>query len=304
MGKNKCFAISVALLLCGLPKMLLAGPKIYVRLRGGPNYLQAGDVNPGTQALLDWGRTYFNLLEGDAPGEGHSALHLGFELGADLIFELSHKIGVGIGAGYLQSSKMSRLPSTPVSDSFPGYFGTLEFYSKTKLSAIPLRLFINLNLPLKGKFAFNAGMGIAYYLRARCDAEWDMSVHNTFMEDLWQRTRTTAEKKGIPLGFHGELGIEYSFRQTMAFFIEARGSYARFRGLKGTTVSNEGFWGSFFPPYSESGKLYYESLPMIPGNPRLVMVQSSPPAGTEGKPREAEVDFSGVALQTGVRIRF
>jgi hypothetical protein len=54
---------------------------------------------------------------------------------------------------------------------------------------------------------------------------------------------------------------------------------------------------------SETEKLYYESVPMLTGSPRLIMVQSDPPAGPGGVPRQAVVDFSGVSLQLGIRIR-
>jgi len=34
------------------------------------------------------------------------------------------------------------------------------------------------------------------------------------------------------------------------------------------------------------------------------MVQSAPPAGPGGQPREAVVDFSGISLQAGIKIHF
>jgi hypothetical protein len=101
------------------------------------------------------------------------------------------------------------------------------------------------------------------------------------------------------------VGIEYKFDRTTGLFIEAQGRYAKFKGFEGTSTSvpNE-FNGGVLPSFSETGKLYYESVPTIPGSPRWIMVQGAPPNGPDGKPREAVVDFSGVSLLAGIKIRF
>jgi hypothetical protein len=43
---------------------------------------------------------------------------------------------------------------------------------------------------------------------------------------------------------------------------------------------------------------------IMPNSPRLIMVQSDPPDGPGGYPRQAVVDFSGVGLRAGVRFYF
>jgi hypothetical protein len=304
MGKKKYLMMTVAFLLYVLPSIALADVHISLKLRGALGYHLASGLNNGTKDFLLWGRTYFT-----PPSEGgvkldYRALHAGYEWGGDIIFELSPKVGFFIGAGYLQISKSPGLHS-PMQTITAYSEDWTEFFSDTKVTAIPLRLGLNLTRPLGRSFDFTGSLGIAYYLHARYDARlvvWQPSFW--LLEEPWQITHTTAEKKRFPLGLQAGLGIEYKAVKRMAFFIEALANYARFRGLEGTTVSEEGAFGGFFPSFSEQGKLYYESVPIIPNAPRLIMVQSSPPAGPGGEPREAVVDFSSVSLQAGIRIRF
>ena len=74
-----------------------------------------------------------------------------------------------------------------------------------------------------------------------------------------------------------------------------------------THLSREGLSLWRYPPapfFPEEGELYYEAFPMLSGSPRLIMVQSTPPSGPGGQPREAAVDFSGLSLRAGLRFYF
>jgi hypothetical protein len=305
---KKVLCITVpALFLWLTPRPTLADVKISLKLQGGLAYLQAGDVNAGTQAFFDWGKTYFAPPPGGLIQGGYATIHWGYEFGGDFIFELSPKLGIGIGAGYLESSKNP--PNYPgmmlIIDNPQGQGIIKRFYAGTKLSAIPLRLGVFLTLPVNGKFNFTANAGVSYYLRARYHAFWAVLQDVPGLpEDPTQELSSTADDKKTPIGFQGGLGIELKLLAQAALFLEAQGRYAKFHGLEGTSVSEQAMGGGLFPPFSETGKLYYESVPMIPNPPRLIMVQSAPPAGPGGQPREAVVNFSGVSLQAGVRVHF
>jgi opacity protein-like surface antigen len=300
---NKKLRIAATAIALGLiPGLALADIKVNLKLQGGWAYLTAGDVNPGTQAFFDWGKIYFappsgGLIEGD-----YEAIHTGYEFGGDLIFELNRNIGIGLGAGYLQ---MSSKPwdSMMVIIHVPTNGGPVYgFTTDTKLNAIPIRMGLFLSLPMSKKFDFAAHAGLSYYLQAEYHADWYVSAM-TQVESPGQHLSTSAGKRKNGLGFHGGLGIEYRPTRRVGVFVEAQGRYARFRGLEGTSISEPSDWGGILPSFSERGKLYYESVPMLPNAPRLIMVQSSPPAGPGAEPRQAVVDFSGVSLQAGIRIR-
>lgn len=306
MIKKNIFVIGFVFLFVLIPHSSQAGGRISLRLYGGLNYLCAGDVNAGTQAFFDWGKTYFAPPPGGTITGGYKPVHWGYEFGGDIIFELSPKIGIGIGAGYLEIAKNP--PTYPgmmiISDNPEGGGAVRHFYAGTTLKAIPVQLAVFLTLPINQNFNFTADAGVSCYLKPRYKGFWLVIEESSLLEPPWQSMSTAAEKNQACLGFQAGLGIEYNLLAKAALFVEAHGCYARFHGLEGTSVWEQGPWGGPFPPFSETGKLYYESVPAIPNSPRWIMVQRAPPAGPGGQPREAIVDFSGVSIQAGVRIHF
>jgi hypothetical protein len=310
MIKRGFLLLVPALCLILMTAPALAGGKITLRLYGGLSYLDAGDVNPGTQAFFDWGKTYFAPPPGGSIEGDYSAIHWGYEFGGDLIFELIPKVGIGIGVGYLQMSRET--PPTPYTKPYvmmsiddPLTGDSTEFTVGTKISTIPIRASLFLSLPIGKKLDITANTGVSYYLQAEYHADWLVGVLNSIWTGPDSRLSTTAEKKTAGFGLQGGVGIEYKFTRTTGLFVEAQGRYAKFRGFEGTSTSvpNE-FNGGVLPSFSETGKLYYESVPTIPGSPRWILVQSAPPAGPGGTPREAAVDFSGVSFLAGIKIHF
>ncbi|MCK7470577.1 MAG: hypothetical protein MZU95_07125 [Desulfomicrobium escambiense] len=114
------------------PNLGRAEGKFSLRIQGGWSRFSAGDINPGTQAFFDWQVGYWPASDG-----GYRALHNGYELGADIIFELTPKLGLGIGGGYLRSSRTSQM-SFWLTD--PGSDVGGVIISAPKLSAVPIRL--------------------------------------------------------------------------------------------------------------------------------------------------------------------
>jgi hypothetical protein len=289
MAKKVYGMIMIALLLFMIPSAALGGVRISFKLSAGLANVRAGDVNPGTTAFFDWWRAYYNLPVGSEIGKGSKALHWGYEFDADLIFELNSHIGIGIGYGYQQSTKNSM-----------EIINSNVERAHSELSAMPIRLGLFFSLPLSTKVNFTANVGTSYYLEARYSARWSTDIPLGMATEKITELSTNAKKH--PIGLHGGLGIEYRLSKTTSLYIETKGRFARFGGLEGSSEfrSDEGA----FTWFSETGKLYYESAPMLPNAPRLIMVQSTPPAGPGGQPREAVVDFSGFSLQAGVRIYF
>jgi opacity protein-like surface antigen len=227
-------------------------------------------VNPGTQ---NW--FYYNKASWPAWVGGYRAVHIGYEF----------------GGGYMQISRASdmgfRLTVPSLNEGWA--------HAEPMLSAVPIRAGVYLTIPLCKRFNFLADGGLSYYFRARYSDEW---ISENYPGPDYILTTTRAEKKKIPIGFQGGIGLEYELLHNFSLYLEARGRYARFSGLEGTSVLES----SYATPFSEQGILYYESVPMLPNSPRLIMVQSDPPDGGR-EPLQAVVDFSGVSLQVGIRIR-
>ncbi len=282
-----CAALTALVL---LPELVQAEGRFSLRLQGGWAYVSAGDVNPGTQAYFDWneafwGESYF----------GYRTVHNGIELGGDLIFDLTPRLGLGIGGGYMTFSRASRI-SLYIPDVIGPYAGLRV---KPTLSAVPIRLGLYLTLPLTRTFNFHADGGPSFYFRARYRDTWRTNLVQMETDSGYVDITTLAEKNNAPIGFQGGIGFEYKLSPKLFLCLDARGRYARFRGWRGSSVLES----DIRTPFSEQGILYYESVPMLSGAPRVIMVQSDPPDGPGGEPRQAVIDFSGVSLQLGFRIR-
>ncbi len=300
MHKTRIRFIALTVLLCLAPGGAFADGKWSLKLQGGWAYISGGDVNPGTQGFYDWGKTYFAPPEGGVIEGDFSPLHQGFEIGGDIIFQLTPAVGIGIGAGYLRMSS-KYFDSLMRINHDPANIGLVyDFNEATTLEAVPVRLSLFWSLPVIRKVDVTANAGLSYYVGARYRADWLALQFDMTGSHPFQKFLTTAGKERFPLGLHGSLGIEYRMLRNLGIFVEARGRYARFRGLEGTTASEAGeLGGGLLPEFTENGTLFYDLTPNLPGEPRLIMVQSRP----DGALHRAVVDFSGLSLQTGFRIR-
>jgi hypothetical protein len=105
------------------------------------------------------------------------------------------------------------------------------------------------------------------------------------------------------LGLHGGLGFEYRLLPDLFLSLSALGRYARFRTWEGSSEMELFEFEEGTTTFSEQGILYFELVPDLPDPPRLITVQSSPSMIIGPEPRMALIDFSGVSLQFGIRIR-
>ncbi len=291
-------AISVAL----LSGPALADVKVSFRLQGGCARVRGGDVNRGGQALFDWAAVYFAPPVDDLVEGGRKSLHWGHEASGDLILGLTRRLGVGIGVGWLRTSR-------ELFDSYMAVHHSQEDLAYhvsegTELEAFSLRLGLLLTLPVARKVDITAEAGICGFMKIRYDAVWHVGrdPYISYWEDPYNRIQTKTSQKGMPVGFWAGAGVEYRLLRKVGLLLEVRGLCARSRRLEGTSASRPGEWGGILPSFSEQGKLYYEADPMLPDAPRVIMVQSSPPAGPGGAPRRAVVDLGGVSFQAGIRV--
>lgn len=170
---------------------------------------------------------------------------------------------------------------------------------RPELSAIPIRLSLILRFPLTAKIDLTTRTGGSYYFQARYNDE----IRENSFSGLGQihgfyQFAHRVETGSAPLGLDAGFGIEYRLSRRVSLCLDATGRFAKFHGWEGSsTIYDE------FLDLTENGKLYYESVPSLPDFPRLIMVQTDPPAGPGVEPRQAVIDFTGMSLQAGIRIR-
>ncbi len=270
------------------------GVKIDLRLHGGFSYLSAGDVNKGSGGYFE----FYKLLaeySGWALDGGYEPVHAGYDAGADVIFLLSSRFGIGIGAGFLRSSGNADM--TLVAET-----SEMLFEGGPTLSAFPIRIGLYYSLPLVGRLSLTANAGAAFY------AGLTFRDHFRYDQDsVWGEQDIEASRWSLPanLGFQGGLGLDYEISSKTGFFIEAQGRYAKFKNFGNATIhvaSAEG--GS----QTREGKIYLRTQTLSP-DPLVVfnafVVESTAP--TPDPPdlviSEPKFDLGGFCLQAGIRIR-
>ena len=297
---KKLVSLAVAFLVAALfagptPAAAGDGVKIDLRIHGGFSRLGAGDVNTGSGGLFEFYKLFAEY--GDYVSEGgYEPLHGGYDVGADAVFPLGKRFGVGLGVGFLRSAGEAAMTLTPPdSDALVVDGGSI-------LSAIPIRLGLFYSLPLVGKLHLTANAGGAFYAGLRFKDRFHVEAGSIFSTQEITGTRTSLAKN---LGFQGGLGLEYNVSEKMGVFVEFQGRYARFKNFGSVSVylaSAEG--GSD----TQEGRLYLRSQTLSADPPIAFnswIFTDTPP--TPDPPdlvfREPKFDLSGFCLQAGVRIR-
>jgi hypothetical protein len=262
-----------------------------LRLFGGYSQVEAGDVNEGLDGYFELFELYAAEGYGTVTG-GYNPLRSGYNFGADLVFQLTRHIGIGIGAGRLRFSESSRITWSYGSD--------IDFSSTPTLSAIPVRLALFLTIPLGRKLNLTIDAGAAAYAALKLEARQRLERSDGHWTEMSLNATRNAPFDNI--GFQGSLGFEFMILPNTGLFVEALGRYARFKNFATATESlrndvgdsetNEG--RLYLRTYTFDGKSYsrftVEGTPPVSEPPRLVYT-------------EPKIDLSGFSLQAGLRIR-
>ena len=246
---------------------------------GGGSFVSGGDLNDGAQGLADYRS---NILAVQPQGQAKPA-HLSYILGGELTLALSSHFSLGIGVDYFLGERQSlvEFPDDPSSE-------TLTIHPK--MQAVPLRLAVSF-YPAPN---FYAKIGVEYYL-AKCAYYYRFQREGSWEE--W-RGEATAQDLGILAG----LGFEFELTSSFNFIIEATIRYARISGFKGRDRSKDSTGTNLI----EEGTLYFYRVATAGEDsyPLLFIREDPPTEANVFDPREAVINFSGLSLKTGFKIKF
>lgn len=246
---------------------------------GGGNYISGGELNEGAKGLADF--YSFNL---NIQGEGEiNPTHLSYILGGECSLPLSNHFILGFGIDYFQGERESLLEFQEGST-----IQTLSTHPKFK--AVPLRLCISY-YPVS---YFYVKTGIEYYF-AKCTY-----LYRFHGESLWQEWEGEATAQGV--GILGGLGVEVKIYSVLNFILEATGRYCQISGFEGTGEYRD----STTLLSTEEGKLYFYKGEASEEDifPLLFIREKEPTEAGVVAPREATIDFSGISLKIGIKIKF
>lgn len=248
-------------------------------ITGGGNYMRGGDLNLGIKGLADLYEDIFGIQREGKIG----SVHLGYVLGLEVSFPLSEILSWGIGAEHFQGKNNSQV-------SYSQGTSSIGLHVHPTLSATPLSVFLSFNpvpvLYVKG--------GISYY-NARCSYTYLLETENST-----QQRNGRANAQG--LGLIGGLGYVINYSTNLSFVAEITGRLAEVQGFKG----KEDFQDPSGEISTEEGTLYLIQTQVHEDRTRSVLfIRKTRPneAGVVGA-KKAQIDFSGISLKIGLRIRF
>ena len=276
------------------PSNGVSGPrKLALKFSGGVSYLVVGNINRGIQGYFDYAKDMaiglpLMPIRGDP-----KPIHLGFDLQGDILLNISQKMWIGLGTGYIRSGNTSEI----VYDSGGGY--PIKGSHKVRIGAIPIRLGISYLLLGNETFRLflNAGAGLYF-----ADYKYDKQPIGAGEPVLHQ----TANGKGF--GLHGGLGGELKLTRGMAIILETQARYAKVGGLSGTMEY------PILPRYVhvEKGPLYFWEEIVYRGHeaqfvgryPQVYIRQEKPSGPYVTNVRDAKIDFSGLSVMGGIKFYF
>jgi opacity protein-like surface antigen len=280
--------LSIALL---LQILFLARPteaeKFGLKLSGGINYLTVGDVNRGVKGEIDFRKEWLITVDPGTSVEAKARpVHLGFDFEGDVIINLTSRIGIGLGVGYIQAARTSEL-NFRYPDGTEG--GCII---EPKISAVPIKLGLFYTLPINEviNIAFNSGIG--WYM---AKYSYDFRPEGALVD-----TTITQTVRSGDFGFHGGIGVEFNFFSNISFVLEGQGRYVKIGGFEGK-IRHSGI----VMPYEEEGNLYYYEQTVSWGEyPQVLVHESKPSWPGVNNVRKAKIDFSGITFLAGIKINF
>ena len=253
-----------------------------IKVNGGANFLMGGDYNQIVQGVND----FWHASSGVTVSSDLKKLSMGWNFGAEFIYNFTDQMGLGLGVGYITASNESTIAMSLGA-------ATQSYTYRPSASVIPITLNFHYFLPIGDtmKIHFSAGPGL-YISTFTFENQWELPI---LLIDLTQIFSPDGVKA---FGFQGGLGLEIDLSPGISLCVDVLGRMANMSGLTGGwTVA-----GTIFGiPVSDSGTgtlYYYESG----GYPSGTIDDTLPSGSGISSAREASVSLSGVCALVGLKI--
>ena len=284
--KNRMIGVGVLLFFAlGLAVPAPAQSRLGFKIGGGLAYVGGGDFNKGLQGMSDFLYDVFTLAGVTASG-GYKPVHLGFDLNGELIFQITPKMGIGLGAGYLSVSRLSEMTLTT-----PTVTEKESWHPRA--SVIPITLNFHYSIPAGASLKFNIHAGVGYYMVGLKDTQ---RLVFFVIEDREYDT------SGSGFGAHGGIGLEIALSPNVGFTFDILGRFASISPIKGDGTAKAG--GSTI---TETGATFWyaEENVGILGTYAMLYFDPDMPSGSDlFNVREAKLDLSGFSAVAGFIFRF
>jgi len=259
-----------------------------IKVNGGANFLMGGDYNKIVDGIND----YWHSIAGVTIAGGVDKLSMGWNFGAEFIYNITDQMGVGLGVGYLMASNESTITATSGGVALGGTFSP-------SVSAIPITLNFHYFMPVGDTMNIHFTAGPGLYISS---LKWDIAetLGTTADPTLGWDLLQTFEPDGVMgFGFQGGLGIEFALSPSISLCLDVLGRMASLSGFSGPWTLTGLVLHTI--PVSDSGTgtfYYYEDG----GFADFTIDTSAPSWSGITNVREASVSLSGVVAQFGIKI--
>ena len=226
------------------------GINLSFKFSAGLNYFSGGDISNGTRGM------YFSFADlisslGYEENKKYENFHVGYDISADIIYNFTPNLGVGLGFGYFFTTYKNNTALENIK-----VFGLNAYIdSIPAIRVVPIRLGLFLTLPVHSTFSICLNAGPTLYLVKYTYA------FNYICPSLFPSQEVTSHKAtSNGLGFQGGVGVEINLNPRAIFFIEGQGRYAKITNFKGKIQSRPYYYWSFMTKaYTDTveGMFYY-----------------------------------------------
>ena len=257
-----------------------------LKLKVGAAYISAGDYNDGVAGANGYyAARYANV------SSTFSKLGLGMDFGAELMVDITQRLGLGLGFGYMHVS--TGTDRIEYGWSFLSWTFRNQETQAVRTSAMPLTLNIHYRIPLQG-LNLRVFAGAGFYLGR-------MEFERTFQSDFLEIGETvTFEANKNAFGFQGGLGVEIPLSGRLFLTADIAGRYARLSDIEGYGEFTPTIFGLEQPPRTGGDYFFWYYEQTLDGTRyERTGVGQSEPAGPS--PRHGRLDLSGVSVQVGIK---
>jgi hypothetical protein len=263
------------------------GLKITLKLEGGWNIFDGGNIKTGTEGMYDNGVAYISTLDLSNLRNMKESNRGGLEVGGDLIYAINPRFGIGIGMARTSAWKESHFlyDYSP----FPG-----SFQARPRVNVTALRAGLFYSWPFAEILALSVRGGPALY---SAKYTYSLGCSCGFLRNDLVHRSYSQEASAKQVGFEGGLGLELTPNPYVAIFVEVQGRYAKIRDFEGDEAATF-YQDGQYRESASSGPVYFiDSAPY----PALDII----PAGENvpGSASKATLDFSGVTFLAGLKFR-
>lgn len=272
----------------------LFGLKITLQLKGGWNVFSGGDIENGIGGMYDNAVHMISVTGVPITQNQKESNHAGLEASGDLIYCITPRFGIGIGASRIKAGKESVLIYEVMSPQYE----SLRTRPEIKVTALRLGLFYA--FPFADWLAISVHGGPALY-SAKYIYNMAITSGSYSLDVVWRGYLPTGlyqEARAKQVGLEGGVGFEFNVNPFVALFVEALGRYARIGGFEGEKKTST--YINFRPQVlTQAGSLYFMPSDKYP------LLNIIPPEGSVAETaRKATLDFSGFSFSAGLKLRF